>query len=285
MLTERTSHPLRSDQDVDLALPDLRERRTSTPVSSIADHRPLRVAALIDLPRHPKAGGHVKAWERFAEAATFHADDLDLTVYFLGDGETEERLSDNVRIRTVPPAFGTARIPWLRNGGGDTDLASYNPHLAKYLTEHDVLHVTSAFGFAKTAQTISRQLGLPLVSSIHTDAAKFAEVYTGEIIKKMMGSGLLSRLLIEQVGIPEISARNLTRQRDRILRASDHILVSNPQDQQDVTSDHALRACLVPSPRYRQIPVLPGETRSGLAQGGLWRAYGRSGHAVCGTCR
>ena len=93
------------------------------------------MAVLVDLVRHPGAGGHVKAWERFADAATLFPDQLGLTVYFLGDGETEERLSDNVRIRTLPPAFGTGRIPWLRNGGGDTDLASYNPHLAKYLLE------------------------------------------------------------------------------------------------------------------------------------------------------
>lgn len=196
----------------------------------------LNVAVLVDLVRHPGAGGHVKAWERFADAATLFPNQLNLTVYYLGDGETEERLSDNVRIRTLPPAFGTGRIPWLRNGGGDTDLASYNPHLARYLLEYDVFHATSAFAFAKTAETISRRQGRPLVSSVHTDAAKFAEVYTGEIVEQLLGPNKLSRWLIETIGVGEISARNLNRARDRLLRASDHILVSNPDDSEVIQS-------------------------------------------------
>jgi len=201
-----------------------------------APQQRLNVAVLVDLVRHPGAGGHVKAWERFADAATLFPDQLGLTVYFLGDGETEERLSDNVRLRTLPPAFGTGRIPWLRNGGGDTDLASYNPHLAKYLLEYDVFHATSAFAFAKTAETISRCYGRPLVSSVHTDAAKFAEVYTSEIVEQLLGPNKLSRWLIETIGVGEISARNLNRARDRVLRASDHILVSNRDDSEVIQS-------------------------------------------------
>jgi len=188
------------------------------------------VAVLVDLVRHAGAGGHVKAWERFAEAATKLQDDLDLTVYFLGDGMTETVLSNNVRLRTVPPAFGTATIPWLKNGGGDTDLASYNPHLARQLLQHDVFHATSAFAFAKTAWAVAQAHDRPMVSSVHTDAGKFAKVYTGEIIERLVGSGLLGKWLIDSVGVPEISARNLDRARDQILGVSDRILVSNPND-------------------------------------------------------
>ena len=197
---------------------------------------PVSVAVLVDLMRHPGAGGHVKAWERFADAGRQFAGELDMTVYYLGDGITETALSDNVRIRTVPPAFGTARLPWLRNGGGDTDLASYNPHLAKQLLEHDVLHATSAFAFAKTARRVARAHGRPMVSSLHTDAAKFAKVYTGEIIERMVGQSMLSRWLINDVHLPEMSARNLNRARDRVLEASSHILVSAPED------EHYIRA-------------------------------------------
>lgn len=193
--------------------------------------QPIDVAVLVDLVRHPGAGGHVKAWERFADAARSFVGELDLTVYFLGDGITETRLADHVRLRTVPPAFGTARLPWLQNGGGDTDLAAFNPHLARQLLGHDVLHATSAFAFAKTARSIARSLGRPLVSSLHTEAGKFAKVYTGEIIEKLVGQGTISRWLIDGVGLPEISARNLDKARDRILEASDHILVSDPADE------------------------------------------------------
>ena len=190
-----------------------------------------KVAVLVDLVRHPGAGGHVKAWERFAGAATGFPEALDLTVYYLGDGISETALADHVRIRTVPPAFGTAKLPWLRNGGGDTDLASYNPHLARQLLDHDVFHTTSAFAFARTARTLARRHGRPLVSSLHTDAAKFAKVYTGEIIERVVGQGVLSNWLINDMHLPDISARNLNRSRDRILRASDHILVSDPADE------------------------------------------------------
>jgi len=192
----------------------------------------LNVAVLVDLIRHPGAGGHVKAWERFADAARHFSNELDLTVYFLGDGITETALSDHIRIRTVPPAFGTQNLPWLRNGGGDTDLASYNPHLARQLLQHDLFHTTSAFAFAKTARSVARTHGRALVSSLHTDAAKFAKVYTGEIIERMVGHGSLSSWLIHSIGIPDISARNLNRTRDRILAASDHVLVSDPEDEQ-----------------------------------------------------
>ena len=195
------------------------------------DRQPVDVAVLVDLVRHPGAGGHVKAWERFAHAARSFEGKLNLTVYYLGDGITETRLADHVCIRTVPPAFGTASLPWLQNGGGDTDLASFNPHLARQLVEHDVLHTTSAFAFAKTARTVARSHGCPLVSSLHTDVAKFAKVYTGEIIEKMIGQGIISRWLIDGVGLPEISARTLDRARDRILEVSDHILVSDPADE------------------------------------------------------
>ena len=200
--------------------------------SSRADKRDrVGVAVLVDLVRHPGAGGHVKAWERFADAARNLPDELDMTVYFLGDGITETVLAENVRIRTVPPAFGTASIPWLRNGGGDTDLASYNPHLARQLLQHDVFHATSAFAFAKTARTVARLHGRPLVSSVHTSAGKFAKIYTGEIIERLIGHGMLSKLLIDTIGIPDMSARNLDRARDRVLSASDHILVSNAEDE------------------------------------------------------
>jgi glycosyltransferase involved in cell wall biosynthesis len=204
---------------------------SSRPAPRLDSRQRVNVAVLVDLIRYSGAGGHVKAWERFAHAARSFDAELDMTVYYLGEGTTEERLADHVRIRTVPPAFGTASLPWLQNGGGDTDLASYNPYLARQLLEHDVLHATSAFAFARTARTVARTHGRPLVSSLHTDAAKFAKVYTGEIIEKLAGHSVVSRWLIDGVGLPEISARKLDRARDRILEASDHILVSDPADE------------------------------------------------------
>ena len=47
-----------------------------------AARAPLSVGVMVDLFQSPSAGGHVKCWERIAEAA--RGDEIDLTVYFLG---------------------------------------------------------------------------------------------------------------------------------------------------------------------------------------------------------
>jgi hypothetical protein len=53
-------------------------------------HRPC-IAVLVDLPRTPEAGGHVKWWERLAAAAAAEPDALpfDLTIYFSGEAPDE----------------------------------------------------------------------------------------------------------------------------------------------------------------------------------------------------
>jgi len=44
----------------------------------------LKVGVLVDLVLTSEAGGHVKCWQRIAEAAVGCADRLDLTVHFNG---------------------------------------------------------------------------------------------------------------------------------------------------------------------------------------------------------
>ena len=46
--------------------------------------QPLKVGVLVDLALTADAGGHVKCWQRLAEAATGYDDRLDLTVHFNG---------------------------------------------------------------------------------------------------------------------------------------------------------------------------------------------------------
>lgn len=48
---------------------------------------PLSVGVLVDLELTENAGGHVKCWQRIAEASLYLPDRVDLTVYFLGDRE------------------------------------------------------------------------------------------------------------------------------------------------------------------------------------------------------
>jgi hypothetical protein len=60
---------------------------------------PLRVAALVDLPRSPLSGGHARGWERLVREAAKNDLPLELTVYFSGDNLTE-RLSEHALIIT-----------------------------------------------------------------------------------------------------------------------------------------------------------------------------------------
>src|SRR5881275_3264904 len=57
----------------------------------------LKIGVLVDLDLTPDAGGHVKCWQRLAEAAVDCADELDLTVHFSGPEPRRAELSPNVR--------------------------------------------------------------------------------------------------------------------------------------------------------------------------------------------
>ena len=194
--------------------------------------KPLSIGVLVDLEWAPDAGGHVKCWERFAEAARSFGGQLDMTIYYLGEREHVVEIADNARYVILPPTFGTNRVRFLRNGGGDTDMAPRNAELAKRLTAtgHDIYHATDAFTFARTAHGLSRRTGVPLVSSIHTDLPKFTQVYTREIIERQLGSGLVGRLVLDHLGFDRMAANAMRKRVERLLRGSQHVLVSREQD-------------------------------------------------------
>jgi len=146
----------------------------------------LRVAVLVDLPREQASGGHVKYWERFAQAAA-KENAADLTVYFSGQG-ADEILSPHVRFRYLPPVFSTARLKFLPYVPAHTDLAPYHSRLAKELAAYDVIHTTDAFfAFAKTAERVAKKRNIPLVTSFHTDTPAYAEVFTLETLQSLFG--------------------------------------------------------------------------------------------------
>ncbi|MFW6027572.1 MAG: glycosyltransferase [bacterium] len=192
--------------------------------------QPLDVAVLVDLYLEPRAGGHVKAWERFAEAATSFPDELELTVYFLGAEISETPLSETVRYRTVPPRLGTRRIPFLRQGGGDTDLAGHNARLSRFLRYHKVIHATSAFAFGLTGARIAGRTGAALVYSIHTDVPKFTRIYTRHVLRNLFGETPLTRFLADRVKVGELSARGHEKRLHRLWRESRTVLASNDAD-------------------------------------------------------
>jgi glycosyltransferase involved in cell wall biosynthesis len=192
----------------------------------------LRVAVLIDLEWGPRAGGHVKCWERFAEAAAETRDlGIDLTVYLLGDREAVTELGPGARIVTLPPVLSTRRFPLFRRRAGDaTDLAPYSRRLAARLAPHEVLHATDVFTFARTALRHGRRTGTPLVASLHTDLVRFTRVYATEIIRDVLGTGPLSRFAIERLRMPERSAAAMGRRLDRYLARCAGVLVATEED-------------------------------------------------------
>jgi glycosyltransferase involved in cell wall biosynthesis len=171
--------------------------------------QPIRVAALVDLPRSPQAGGHVKCWERLAHAAADAALPLDLTVYFSGSRRSEA-LGPGSRLTQLPPIFSTAQLKFLPYVPDHTDLAPYHPQLARELAGYDVIHTTDAFfAFAKTAESVARRRGIPLTTSFHTDTPSYTRIFTRQTIEARFGSGWPARKLIDDWQLPERQGRRM----------------------------------------------------------------------------
>lgn len=210
------------------------------------------VAVLVDLVRTPSAGGQVKCWEHFAQAAAGMGPaelGVDLTVYTLGETHRVEPLSPAVRFVALRPLLSTA--PLVRHAGMDAcDLSPHHPALNRLLPLHDVWHMTHLFSLANTAVRLSRtqrRAGLShragLVASVHTDvpalASSFVQELTGRAARGLTrGAGPPSRhpQPVAPAVLGDISARLVRRHRDRLLRACDRVLVATPQERTDMAA-------------------------------------------------
>ena len=201
--------------------------------------RPVSIGVLVDLEFSPNAGGHVKCWERFVQAASRYTgltdSQFDLTVYFLdrpaGKNGTEKtvHLSPATRIKTVPAVSGT-RQHGLQQGAGHTDLVRFHPGLASHLVRHDVLHVTSCFALSETAAAISRQRGVALTGSLHTHVPAFAEIYAPDAAAARFGGSKLIRRLSRLARVDRLG-RQLTQYRvDRVFGACSYLLAATAAD-------------------------------------------------------
>jgi glycosyltransferase involved in cell wall biosynthesis len=188
------------------------------------------IAVLVDLELADHAGGHVKCWQRIAEASGHFTELMDLTVYFLGERESIVEIGANARYVTLPPCLGTRRFGFLAQGAGHTDLAPFHPRLARLLCWHDTFHATDVFAFAQTARRVARWQGKPFVTSLHTDLPQFTEIYTAEIVQRHLGSGPLARVLLEDIRLGTRSAAAMRRKVDAMMHQSDRVMVSNAKD-------------------------------------------------------
>lgn len=198
----------------------------------MASSDPLRVAALIDLPRSAKSGGHVKCWERIAKAAAISQLPLDLTVYFSGTA-ADETLSPHVRLRHLPPVFSTAMLKFLPYMPDTTDLAPWHGALARELPQYDVIHTTDGyFAFAQTAAKVSRKNNIPLVTSFHTDTPSYTRIFTRSAIENLTWNWPSLRCkLIEEWKVPERQGQRMEQKLAAHIRAANFALVTRPEDQ------------------------------------------------------
>lgn len=192
--------------------------------------QPLRVAALVDLPRSPEAGGHVKCWERIARAAAGGSLPLHLTVYFLGAPRAED-LGPGARLAQLPPLFSSAQLKFLPYMPDHTDLAPYHPRLAGELGAYDVIHTTAAFfAFARTAESVSRRRGIPLVTSFHTDTPSYTRIFTRQSIEDRFGASWPARKLIDDWNFPERQGRRMDQRLIQHIRRCDYALATREED-------------------------------------------------------
>jgi glycosyltransferase involved in cell wall biosynthesis len=199
----------------------------------------LRVAVLVDLALTAEAGGHVKCWERLAQAALRFDDRLDLTLFFIGAERELRIIGDNVRYVIEPPAFSTQRFPFLSHVPDHTDLAFRHRRLARMLRSYDVIHTTDAFfAYARTALEVAREWRIPMVNSVHTNTPGYARIFTTQTVERVFGRGFLGSLLLERLGVARYAERRMLRQLAEHQRACAAVLVSRP-DQLDATSGEA----------------------------------------------
>lgn len=196
----------------------------------IKNTHPLRVAVLVDLPRSPTSGGHVKCWERLAVAAADSPLPLELTVYFSGEEKTAI-LGNKSRLSQLPPMFSTERLKFLPYVPDHTDLAPYHPKLAAELVKHDVIHTTDGFfAFAKTAERVSRKHGIPIVTSFHTDTPSYARIFTKQTIERLCRPEWLKKLLIEEWRLPKRQESKMCKRLEKHVRNCSYALVTRKED-------------------------------------------------------
>jgi len=194
------------------------------------DREPLRVAVLVNLSLGTGAGGHVKCWERLAQAALGFDGTLDLTVYFMGSEPAQRPLGRNVRYIVERPVFATNRVPFLSHVPDHTDLAPWHPRLARQLPQYDVIHTTDAyFAFARTAAAVAQRDGIPLVSSVHTDTPRYAGVFTALTVERLFGRGFAARALLDRLGVARYAERRMLRRLEQHQRVCQAVLVSRPE--------------------------------------------------------
>ncbi len=224
-------------EDSLVAAPELQGQEGISTGASATQGRstPLSVGVIVDLFQTSSAGGHVKTWEKLAEAA--RGEPLDLTVYFFGDKQSVQPLSENVRYVHLPPVWSTASLPFLGNIPAHTDLAPLHPRALWLFRRHRVLHATDAyFSLARAAHLLSRWSPRALVHSTHTDTPGYTRIYADQVLRRLCGDGWWGRTLRERWRWPDWLGRRMQRRLERYLRRCDWALAPDQDSLQQLQS-------------------------------------------------
>jgi len=196
---------------------------------------PLSVGVIVDLFQSSSAGGHVKTWEKLAEAA--RGEPLDLTVYFFGDKHAVLPLAENVRYVHLPPVWSTHSLRFLEGIPAHTDLAPLHPRALWLFRRHHVLHATDAyFSLARAARLLSRWSPRALVHSTHTDTPGYTRVYADQVLRRLCGDGWCGRTLRERWRWPDRLGRHMQRRLERYLRCCDWAMAPDQDSLQQLRS-------------------------------------------------
>ncbi len=233
--------------------------------TSLKPSSPLRVGVLVGLKHTMTAGGHVKCWERFAEAAVQIPQYIDLSIHFLGEEDKSIPLSPNVRYIHHRPVFSTQCLPFLGEGPGHTDLFPIHFGLQSCLKNYDVIHCTDIFSFGQTALKFCRKNRIPLVKSIHTNVVEFTRVYSKLAMANLTGKWVQENVLSAWFGLEKKFANNIEKKLNRFVRECDGVVVSNDDDWKRVqtlktpSKIHYLRRGIDKdrfNPKNRNVPAL-----------------------------
>lgn len=189
------------------------------------------VGVTVDLHRGPDAGGHVKVWERLADAAAEAPDLVDLTIYTLGEQEGVEQVAGNVRFVGVRPVLDSGHVHRLLARPADaTDLAPHHATAARLLSRHDLLHATHGFALSRTAVRVARRRRIPLVASVHTDTPALALEYARQLRRGWSTGPSRPTRLVGRLPLDTLAVAAARRSRAVCLRTCDEVLVSNDED-------------------------------------------------------
>lgn len=102
----------------------------------------------------------------------------------------------------------------------------------------DVIHTTDGFfAFAQTAERVSAERGIPLITSFHTDTPSYTRIFTKQVIDKTLRwIPPLRKALIDKWHIPERQGRKMDNKLQKhvgltryalVTRDEDHVLAEN----------------------------------------------------------